>query len=414
MAGHIQVIHERCCGVDVHKKMLEACILSSQQQQRRRFGTTTREIQHFIAWLTQFEVPIVAMESTGVYWKPIYNLLEEAGITVILANARDLKAVPGRKTDIKDAEWIASLLRYGLIKASFVPSRQQRELRDLARFRTAKIQERGREIQRIQKLLEGANIKLSSVVSNVVGATSRAILEAIAAGSQDPQSMARLASGSRLRANQEILAEVLEGYMGSYGKMMLAMQLRTIDFLDEQIAELDARIEQLAEDDPCFKQSLELLDGIPGVGRRIAQIITIEAGLDMNRYPSAKHLAAWAGLAPGNHESAGKRKSGKTKPGNPHLRAHLIQAARSVITKPNCFLTEQYRRISARRGSKRAAMAVAHSILIIAYHILKKKEPYRELGETYLAEKNRERKVKHHLKELSRLGIEFPMNDIVA
>lgn len=404
MASHIQVVHERCCGIDVHKKMMEACILSSKDHWRQRFGTTTREISKLIDWLKQYQVPIVAMESTGVYWKPLFNLLEDAGIEVILANARDLKNVPGRKTDAKDAEWIASLLRHGLLKASLVPDRKQRELRELVRFRTAKIQERSREIQRIQKILEGANIKLSSVVSNVVGSASRAILEAIIAGTQDHDAMARMASGSRLRASQDVLAEALEGRMGEFGRMMLVMQLKTIDFLDEQINQLDARIDELAEENPDFKLALELLDGIPGVGKRIAQIIAIESGLDMSRFPTAKHFAAWAGMAPGNHESAGKRKTGKTKPGNPHLRAHLVQAAWAIAHRRDCFLSQQYRRIASRRGGKRAAMAVGHSILIIAYNMLKRCEPYRELGADYLTLRSKEQRIRHHLKELSRLG----------
>lgn len=414
MAGHIQVVYERCCGIDVHKKMLEACILTSKDHRRQRFGTTTREILQLIEWLKEYQVPIVAMESTGVYWKPLFNLLEEAGIETILVNARDLKAVPGRKTDVKDAEWIASLLRHGLLKASFVPGRKQRELRELVRFRSTKIQERGREIQRIQKILEGANIKLSSVVSNVVGSTSRTILEAIVAGTQDHQAMARLASGSHLRASQDVLAEALEGRIGEFGRMMLAMQLKTIDFLDEQIAQLDARIDELAEENPDFRRALELLDGIPGVGRRIAQIIAIESGLDMSRFPTAKHFAAWAGMAPGNHESAGKRKTGKTKPGNPHLRAHLVQAAQSLIKKRDCFLSSQYHRIAARRGGKRAVMAVGHSILIIAYCILKRNEPYQELGADYLTQKSKEHKIRHHIRELSRLGLELDLHTIVA
>lgn len=414
MTGNIQVIHERCCGIDVHKKMLEACLLTTQDHRRLRFGTTTREILQLIEWLKQYQVPIVAMESTGVYWKPLFNLFEEAGIQVVLANARDLKSVPGRKTDVKDAEWIASLLRHGLLKASFVPDRRQRELRELARFRTAKIQERSREIQRIQKILEGANIKLSSVVSNVVGTTSRAILEAIVAGTQDHQAMARLASGSHLRASQDVLAEALEGRIGEFARMMLAMQLKTIDFLDEQITQLDARIDELSEENPDFKRALELLDGIPGVGKRIAQIIAIESGLDMSRFPTAKHFAAWAGMAPGNNESAGKRKTGRTKPGNPHLRAHLVQAAWSVVHRRDCFLSQQYHRIACRRRGKRAAIAVGHSILVIAYHMLTRGEPYRELGADYLCRKSKERKIRHYLKELSRLGLDIPFQMPVA
>lgn len=405
MAGHIRVLHERCCGIDVHKKMIETCILTSTFQDRRRFGTTTREITQCIEWLKHHDVPIVAMESTGVYWKPLYNLFEDAGIEIILANAHDIKAVPGRKKDVKDAEWIASLLRHGLIKASLVPARHQRELRDLIRLRTAKIQERSREIQRIQKILESSNIRLSSVVSNVVGATSRAILDAIVAGMKDPQAIAKIASGSQLRASQDVLAEALEGRLGDLGQTMLTLQLESLDFLDKQIAQIDDRVDQLAKEDDRFNKALELLDSIPGVGMRIAQVIAAEAGLDMSRFPSANHFAAWAGMAPGNNESAGKRKSGKTKPGNPHLRSHLVQAARSLAHRKDCFLTDQYHRLSARRGSKRAAIAVGHSILIIVYHMLRRNEPYKELGDNYHTEKRKEYRVKHLLNELGKLGV---------
>ncbi len=405
MVSHIRVLYERCCGIDVHKKMIEACILTSNSQERQRFGTTTREITRCIAWLKQHDVPVVAMESTGVYWKPLYNLFEEAGIQVILANAHNMKAVPGRKTDVKDAQWIASLLRHGLLKASFVPDRHQRELRDLLRLRTAKIQERSREIQRIQKILTCANIRLSSVVSNVVGATSRAILEAIVAGQKDPQGVASIAAGSQLRASQEVLTEALEGHLGELGQTMLVLQLEALDFLDRQIAQIDTQVDRLAADDERFKRALELLDGIPGIGIRIAQVIIAEAGLDMSRFPSAKHFAAWAGMAPGNNESAGKRKSGKTKPGNPHLRSHLVQAARSLSHRKDCFLADQYHRLRARRGSKRATIAVGHSILIIAYCMLKRDEPYMELGSNYHTEKRKEHRLKYLVHEIGKLGV---------
>lgn len=406
MKPEVQVVHERCCGVDVHKKILEACILTSEGAKRKRFATTTKELREFVSWLKENDVPVVAMESTGVYWKPVYNLLEAAGIQAFVVNAQHIKAVPGRKTDIKDAEWIAALLRHGLLTPSYIPERKQREMRELIRLRTAKIQERSREILRVQKILEGANIKLSSFVSDINGATSRKIIESIIDGIDDPKQLSLIA-GNRLKANATDLTDALDGVISDHQRMLLSLQLKSIDFHDQQIAALDAELKKLEEEDASFKEALEIIDTAPGVGRRIAQVIAIEAGIDMDRFPTAKHLAAWAGMAPGNNESAGKRKSGKTRPGNPHLRAHLVQAAHTIARMKNCYLCDQYHRIAARRGKKRAAVAVGHSILISVWHMLKNKQPYQDLGKDYLAVKNKERVIRQCLKKLNELGVSF-------
>lgn len=356
---------------------------------------------------------VVAMESTGVYWKPVYNLLEEAGLETLVVNAQHIKAVPGRKTDVKDAEWIARLLRHGLLKGSYIPDREQRELRELLRYRSKLVQERGREVQRMQKVLEGCNIKLSAVASNIIGASGRSMIEAIINEIEDPRVLAQLAK-KQMRNKREELEQALFGFVGSHQRMMLRMQLKHIDFLDEEIKHLDEELHQRKKDDSTFHESLELLDGIPGVGNRTAEVMLVEMGLDMERFPTADHLAAWAGMAPGNNESAGKRKSGRVRPGNSHLRTALIQAAHAAARVKESYLSDQYRRIAARRGSKRAAVAVGHSILVIAYHMLKKKEAYQDLGRDYYQQKRKEVRVKHHLKELQKLGITVSVDSIAG
>lgn len=413
MDANVEVVYERCCGLDVHKKVIEACILTTKQRERKTFGTMTSDSQKMVSWLKEHHVTVVAMESTGVYWKPVYNLLEEAGLETLVVNAQHIKAVPGRKTDVKDAEWIARLLRHGLLKGSYIPDREQRELRELLRYRTKLVQERGREVQRMQKVLEGSNIKLSSVASNIIGASGRSMIEAIISEIDDPRILAQLAK-KQLKNKREELEQALFGFVGSHQRMMLRMQLKHIDFLDEEIKHLDEELNQRKKDDSTFHESLELLDGIPGVGVRTAEVMLVEMGLDMGRFATADHLAAWAGMAPGNNESAGKRKSGRVRPGNSHLRTALIQAAHAAARVKESYLSDQYHRIAARRGSKRAAVAVGHSILVIAYHMLKKKEAYQDLGRDYYQQKRKEVRVKHHLKELQKLGVTITVDSIAG
>jgi len=410
MSNGVQVVNERCCGLDVHKKTIEACITTSEGSLRRRFGTMTCNLKELVIWLHDYQIPIVAMESTGCLWKPVYNILEEAEIQAFVVNARHMKAVPGRKTDVKDAEWIASLLRHGLLQPSFIPDRKQRELREAIRYRTSLVQERSREVQRLQKVLEGANIKLSSVISDVVGASGRSMIEAITEGIEDTSVLIKMAHGG-IKASAEELTNALTGTTGNHQRKLLSMQLQHIDFLDKQIKQIDDDFKKMEQEDSVFKKALELLDSIPGVGIRIAQTIAVEVGLDMSRFPTAKHLAAWSGMAPGNNESAGKRKQERTRRGNRHLRCQLVQAAHTIGRSRGTYLADQYHRIASRRGKKRAAVAVGHSVLIIAYHILKKLEPYRELGENYLAEKRRDSKIRQHLKELQKLGIDVTIKE---
>ncbi|EAX46806.1 transposase IS116/IS110/IS902 family protein [Thermosinus carboxydivorans Nor1] len=394
MSNNVQVVYERCCGLDIHKRKIEACALIGEKMRRNSFGTTSEQLHKLADWLKKHEVEIVAMESTGVYWKPVINVLEAEGIKAIIVNAQHIKNVPGRKTDVKDAEWIASLLRHGLLKPSFIPERRQREMREITRLRTAKIQERAREIQRLQKFLEGCNIKLSSVVSDINGVTAKEIIKAIAAGVNDPKKLAELSRG-RLSASQEELETALDGIVSPDIRTLIQIQLEAIEALDKQIASLDLMMERIEQEDENFKEALELIDTIPGIGKRIAQVILAEIGLDMSRFPSDKHIAAWSGLAPGNNESAGKRRSGKAKPGNPQLRSQLVQAAHTIARMKNCYLSSLYHRIAARRGKKRAAVAVAHAIIVIIYHMLIRKEPYKDLGENYLSEQMRRSKIKN-------------------
>jgi transposase len=398
----MEVVHPRCAGLDVHKRTVVACRLSpgpgvDPVREVRTFGTTTRELLALAEWLAEAGVSHVAMESTGSFWKPVYNLLE-AGFELLVVNAAHLKAVPGRKTDVRDAEWIADLLRHGLLRASFVPTRPERELRELTRYRTALIRERASEVNRVQKVLEGANIKLASVASNVAGVSGLAILRALVAGEADPAALAELAHG-RLRTKRVALEDALAGSIGPHQRFILATMLGRLDELDRHIAAVSAESEARLRP---FDQAIERLSTIPGVGRRTAETLLAEVGADMTRFPSSRHLASWAGMCPGNHESAGKRSSGRTRKGSPWLRGILIDAAHGAA-RTTSYLGAQYQRIAARRGGKRAAVAVGHSQLVIAYHVLRGGEPFHDLGANYFDERDREhvrRRLTHRLEAL--------------
>jgi transposase len=370
----------------------------------------TEDLLALVDWIKDKGCTHVAMESTGVYWKPIYNLLELAEIETLVVNAQHIKAVPGRKTDVKDAEWIADLLRHGLLKGSYIPSREQRELRELVRYRRSLIEERAREANRLQKVLEGANIKLAAVASDILGASGRAMLEALARGEENPEVLAGLARG-RLKEKDGELKQALRGFAGQHQKMLIAAQLEHIDFLERQIARLS---EEIARRMRPFEEELVLLDTVPGVGRRLAEEIVAETGTNMERFPTAAHLASWAGMAPGNNESAGKRKSGRTRKGNKALRAALTEAARAAARTKGTYLSASYHRIAARRGANRAAIAIGHTILVIAYHILKRRQPYVELGANYLDERKKQAVLRRTIKRLENLGYEVRLEPKVA
>lgn len=408
----MDVLYPRCCGVDVHKKQVVACLLTpgpagARRKALRTFGTTTDELLRLVDWLQAAECTHVAMEATGVYWKPLYNLCEGLFI-VIVANAQHIKAVPGRKTDVRDAEWIAALLQHGLLRPSYIPPRPQQELRELTRYRTTLLRERAAEVNRIQKVLEGANIKLASVASDVLGLSGRAMLEAIVAGTTDPAVLANLARG-RLRDKRPALEQALGGRVRPHQRFLLAEQLCHIDALEESLQRVSAEI---AERVRPFEAEIALLDTIPGVGRQGAEALLAEIGPDMSRFPSAHHLASWAGICPGNHESAGKRKSGKTRKGSPWLRSLLVEAAWGASPTKDTYLSAQYRRLAARRGRKKATFALGHSILVSAYHILSTRTPYADLGGTYFDERART-SIEHRLiRRLERLGLKVSVEPL--
>jgi transposase len=410
----MEVIYPRCCGMDVHKLEVVACLVApgpggQPQRQVRSFGTMTEDLLALSDWLAAAGCTHVAMESTGVYWKPVFNLLE-GSFELLLVNARHVKAVPGRKTDVKDSEWIADLLRHGLLTASFVPGRPQRELRELTRYRTSLVRERTAEANRLQKTLEGANIKLAAVATDILGVSGRQMLAALVAGTEDAAALAELAKG-RLREKLPELRRALQGRFGDHQRFMVAQQLAHVDYLDAAIAEVGAEVADRLGDSQAV---IERLDTIPGVGRHLAESLVAEIGADMSRFPTAGHLASWAGMCPGNHESAGKRQGGRTRKGSPWLRALLVQAAHAAGRKKGTYLQAQYRRLSARRGKKKAAVAVGHTILVIAYHLLSRGTDYEDLGPDYFDQRDREAIRRGLVRRLERLGFKVAIEPFAA
>ena len=400
----MDVVYERCCGLDIHKQLVVACLSvpgadGQPVKEVRRFGTMTADLLDLADWLASAGCTHVAMESTGVYWKPIYNLLEDR-FELVLANAQHIKAVPGRKTDVRDAEWLADLLRHGLLRGSYVPERPQRELRELTRYRTALVRERSDEINRLHKTLEGANIKLSSVASDLMGRSGRRMLAALAAGTTDAGELADLAK-DKLRHKLPELERALTGRMGEHQRFLLQRQLAHIEFLEQTIEQVSAEIQERLRP---FEGELARLETIPGIGRRVAEILVAEIGTDMSRFPTAGHLASWAGMCPGQNESAGKRKSGRTRKGSPWLRSALIEAAHGAARSKGTYLGAQARRLKPRLGWKKTMVAVGHSILVRAYYLLQRETTYEELGADYFTERDRERLEHRHVRALERLG----------
>ena len=396
----MEVVIERACGMDVHKDNITACILTPEGKEIQTFSTKTVFLMQLVDWIKQHNCTHVAMESTSVYWKPIVNLLEAEEIEFLVVNAQHMKAVPGRKTDVKDAEWIAKLLRHGLLKASYIPDRNQRELRELVRYRRSIIEERARQHNRIQKVLEGANIKLGSVVSDIMGVSARDMLHAIAEGEEDLEILANYARKT-MKKKKEELKLALEGYINTHQRMMFKTILNHIDFLTDQIDDLD---QEVASRMRSFQEDIDRLDSIPGIARRMAEQILAELGTDVKKqFPTASHMCSWAGFVPGNNESAGKRKSAKTKKGNKYFRAALTEAAHSLRGSKN-YLGALYRRTAARKGKKRAGIVVAHAILRIAYYLLTRKEMYVDLGEDYFDNQRKQSIVRNSLRRLESLG----------
>jgi transposase len=453
----MQVIYHRCCGIDVHKKMIVACLLictaQGVQKEIQTFSTMLQDLYRLRDWLKAKQCQAVAMESTGVYWKPIWNVLE-GELELLLCNAQHMKAVPGRKPDVKDAEWIADLLQHGLLRASFVPPRPQRELRDLTRYRSSLAADRARLVNRIQKTLEDTNIKLASVASDITGQSGRAILKAMLDGEQNPQKLAELARG-RMKEKREQLAQALQGTLGDHHRFLLQSQLRQLDFFDLQVRELDQEIAhrlglQSDPDDPdtpdpsddrpakeeasetpvppesletipplstqpeapqllSSAQAIRILDEVTGINVRIGEIVVAELGLQMDRFPDEAHLSSWLGLCPAAKISANKRLSTKTGKGNPWLRQALIEAANAAARSKGTFLGAYYQRLRKRMGHKKAIVALAHRILIIIYHLLKEQQSYRELGPDHVDEKAAEVARRRALRTLEQLGYDVTL-----
>ncbi len=400
----MDVIYRRCCGLDVHKDSVSACVLVAEppgrrRKELRRFGTMTRDLLELLDWLLELRVTHAAMESTGVYWKPVWNILE-GHVEVLLANAQHIKVVPGRKTDTQDCEWIADLLQHGLLRGSFVPPEPVRDLRDLTRYRAILSQETTDVANRIQKVLEDANVKLGSVASDVLGVSGRAMLEAIVEGEQDPTRLAEMAR-HRLRKKIPELCVALEGRIRDHHRFLLKQLLDHLKFLESKISEVERQVEKCMGP---FEKAVTLWITIPGVDVVTAWSLVAETGADMAQFPSAQHLASWAGLCPGNNESAGKRKSGKTRKGSLWLRRALSQAAWAASRTKATYLAARYRRLAARRGAKRAIIAIAHNILLIAYWLLQTGRPYQDLGADYFDRINAEGLKRYLVRRLERMG----------
>jgi transposase len=400
----MEVVYPRCAGLDVHKRTVVVCVIACDRREIRTFGTATRDLLALSDWLQSCQCTHAAVESTGEYWKPVFNILEP-NFGVLLVNAQHVKAVPGRKTDVGDAEWLAELLRHGLLRASYIPPAAQREFRDLTRLRSTFIAERSRFVNRIQKVLEDANIKLASVASDVLGVSGRAMLTQLIANQTDAETLADLARG-KLRKKREQLVKALEGLVKPHHRFILGELLCQIDSLDETIDRFNTEIEACQAP---FEEAVALLDTIPGVGRTVAEVIVSEIGTDMSRFPSAAHLTAWAGVAPGNNESAGKRHSGRTRRGNRVLGVALNQAAHAAAHMKSTYLSAQYHRLAARRGKKRAIVAVGHSILVMAYYMLLRREPYREAGPDYFDRLRPEALANRLQKRLETLGYQVTL-----
>jgi len=401
----VELVHARCCGLDVHKKSVVACVLITTaagevQRRVRTFGTMTADLLALDDWLTSLDVTQIAMESTGVYWRPVFTLLEADERTITLVNAQHLKAVPGRKTDVKDSEWLADLLRHGLVKASFIPPAPIRALRELTRCRKRLVQQRAHETNRLHKLLEGMNVKLAAVASNILGKSGRAMLDALLAGETDPETLADLAVG-QLRKKRESLAQALNGRLLPHHRVLLGQVLAHLDFLDGQVTQLgEAIADQLAP----FAEAEALVTTIPGIGGTAAAAILAEIGADMSRFPSAKHLASWAGVCPGNKQSGGKRLGERTTSGNVWLKGILTECAWAAARTKGTYLAAQFKRLAGRRGVNRALVAVAHSMLVSIYYVLSRGQTYHELGATYFDGIDVAQKERYHVKRLAALG----------
>ena len=403
----MQVMYKICCGIDVHKMKIVCCLKKGNKQEIREFSAETKELRSIARWLEENKCEMIAMESTGSFWKPLWNVFEDEGLKQMLCNAKDMKNVPGKKTDIKDSEWICDLLQHGLLKASYIPDRDQRELRELIKYRESMIEERTRELNRLQKMLEGANIKVVSKFSKLENKTCRGLIDYILKLEEDEEieeKEVKKLINKNVKSSLEDIMIAMEGVVTPLQKELMKKVIEHINDMAERIEELNEMVNRYMSK---YEENIKKLEKIPGIGKRNAQVILAEIGQDMNQFPTAGHLASWAGVCPGNNESAGKRRSGKTRKGNQILKKTLVQSANSSKRHKDSFYYAQYQRIMIHRGKKRATVAVAHSILISIYYMLKYDKEYTELGAQFYNQFNTEKKIKSYIKKLHELGVDI-------
>lgn len=398
----MDVIYKRCCGIDVHKMKLVACLKKGNRQEIKEFSAETKDIKKMADWLLTEKCEMIAMESTASYWKPLVNIFEMKGLEYIIINAKEYKNVPGRKTDVADSEWIDDLLKHGLLKASYIPTREQRELREATRYRKSITEERARALNRLQKMLEGANIKITSILAEVTGKTCMSLIEYVLNNEVDiDENKARELVTTNISATIEEVVDVMEGVITQFQKIMMKEVIKHINELTNRIEYMNKVIDEYMEE---YKKNIDKLEKIPGIGKTTAQIILAEIGQDMSRFPTENHISSWSGVCPGNNESAGKRRSGKTRKGNKILKSTLAQCAKAASKNKNSFFYAQYQRICIRRGKNRATLAVAHSMLISIYHMIKDDVEFNELGADFYNQFNTEKKINSYLKKLKELG----------
>ena len=412
----MEAIFENCCGIDVHKKTLTACIMIGGEgkitkKEIRTYSTMTEDIEGLRDWLKSEGVTHVAMESTGIYWRPVYNILEE-GFEIMLVNARHIKNVPGRKTDVADSEWLCRLLRNGLLNGSFIPPIYIRQLRDLTRYRSKLNNNIAAEKNRLQKYLEDANIKLSSVATDTLGVSGRLMIRDIIKGNTDAVGLSELAKG-RLKNKKEELKKSFNSRVTEHHRMLIEMSLKHIEYIESMMVKLEGKMDELIKKQDLAKD-LELLDTIPGVDKIGATAIVAEIGADMSKFPTDAHISSWAGMSPGNNESAGKKKSASTTHGDIWIKVVLVQCALAASRTKNTYLRDKYHRLAGRRGKKKAVVAIGHKILVIAYHILKDKVGYKELGGDYLDRRNKDKVERYHVNKLRQLGYDVLLAEKVA
>jgi transposase len=405
----MDVIYKSCCGIDVHKDKLVACLkIKGKKDVIKEFSGQTEDIRLMANWLLENKCEKVAMESTASYWKPLVNIFDITKLDYTVINAREYKNLPGKKTDVKDSEWIADLLQHGLLKDSYIPSREQRELREATRYRKSLVQERARGLNRLQKMLEGANIKITTQLSEVLGITSRNLIEYVLENDEALTiEKANELVVTRIHAKLEDVVRAMNGIITPFQKTMMKEVIKHIDELTKRIAEMDELIDEYMKE---YEKNKKKLEKMPGIGKRTSEIILAEIGQDMSRFPTAGHISSWSGVCPGNNESAGKRRSGKSRKGNKILKSTLVECAQAAVKHKNSFFYAQYQRISMRRGKKRALLAVAHTMLIAIYYMIKEDKEFVDLGSDFYNKFNKEKKANAYIKKLKELGYDVQLN----